>query len=70
MIYTHAKRYQIDLWLSEDRSGVVSRMEFDRREDAERVFSERTADGSYRAAILMEWRPDSAQWVLLRKFPG
>ena len=69
MIQSLAKRFQVTLWLSENRTGLAPHQEFDNREEAEQAFEEARAGGQFRAGILYQWDKRAKEWTLLRQYP-
>lgn len=70
MIHVDNKRYQLALWVDEDRSGSGLRLQFDTLAEAAAEFEKRkSASGLYRSGILFEWLKNSAQWSLIDQFP-
>jgi hypothetical protein len=65
------KRYQITLWMGEDRrdSAAALHMSFDTLEQAEREFEAHRLTGNFKVGILMEWHRRSGIWNLLSKYP-
>ena len=69
MIQALTKRFQLTLWLTEDRQGLAPHSEFDDREAADRAFEEAKASGQFRVGILYEWDKRTKEWTLLRQYP-
>ena len=70
MIHVENKRYQVALWVDEDRSGSGLKLQFDSLAEALLEFDKRKrAGGLYRSGVLFEWLKDSSQWVLIDQFP-
>jgi hypothetical protein len=70
VIYTSTKRYQLVLWLSEDRdpANIAHRAEFDNLDEAREALAYARAEGSYPAGILYEWH--SGSWELVEYLGG
>jgi hypothetical protein len=70
MIHVYTKRYQVALWVDQDRSGGGLKLEFDTIAEAAAEFERRkSGSGFYRTGILFEWLKNSAQWKLIDQFP-
>lgn len=71
MIQLQNKRFQVVLWISDDRKGAepALRLECDTLAEAEAAFREQQQSGTYRSGILMEWHKHAGSWDLLASFP-
>jgi hypothetical protein len=70
MIHVDNKRYQVALWVDEDRSDGGLRLQFDTLAEAAAEFEKRKREGGlYRSGILFEWLKNSGQWRLIDQFP-
>lgn len=70
MIQTQSKRYQISLWLTQDRSGPgpALRLEFDNVEEARAEFERQKRHELYQSGILLEFHKVSQEWSLIDQF--
>ena len=70
MIYSQTKRYQITLWLTQDRSGPgpALRVDFENEEEARTEFDKYKGKSPYRSGILLEFHQLSQEWNLLDQF--
>jgi hypothetical protein len=67
MIHIRQKRFQLSFWKvsRDDRAIPALRMEFDDFDSARSAFEQQRALGFYRAGLLLDWRNDLSEWLLV-----